>query len=302
MDYTGFVFGNIKVLKRADGDLEKCRKHLKERGTTSDPVYTCECLLCGKIFDRRIYTVKYGKHQNCGCKSLEYDLTDKRFDKVVAIRPLGLNNHKEMVWECKCDCGNITNKTSYQLRKGQYNQCKDCAKQQISIKSRKYMLSLNTKENNEIPENIAYKDYKKLYSIYTNVKTRCYNQNNENFNRYGIRGVVMCDEWLNDFQKFYDWAISNGFDKNLTLDRIDNNGNYEPSNCRWADRRTQSNNRRTNRIIEYNGETDTMANWSRKLNIPYYYIQYRINKGKQLFEVVYEFNNNTRHTRKKITS
>lgn len=92
-----------------------------------------------------------------------------------------------------------------------------------------------------------------------------------------LGGITICDEW-NDFAVFRDWAYSHGYDDELTIDRIDYNGNYEPDNCRWADAVTQANNTRSNHIIEYNGESHTMAEWSRIMNIPYHRLKDRINK------------------------
>lgn len=111
----------------------------------------------------------------------------------------------------------------------------------------------------------------------------------------------MCDEWKNSFIAFAQWALKNGYDEKLLLDRIDNNGNYEPNNCRFVTMRTQCNNRRTNLMLEYNGEKDTLANWARRLNMPYYYIQDRLYKGINMENIVNEFNNGTRRKRKKIT-
>lgn len=285
MDYSGQIFGNIKVLKRADGDLDRCRKSLKETGRTTDPKYTCECLLCGKIFDRNMYAVKKNKFKNCGCQSLQYDLTNKKFGKLTAIKPIGMNKHSEMNWECVCDCGNKYISTSYGLRKGYSTQCKQCSNKQLSRKKTKY---------------IVYS--KRLKECYVNMKTRCTNKKQDPFNRYVNRGIDLCEEWKNDYSKFQTWALNSGYNENLTLDRIDNNKGYSPDNCRWVTRKEQANNRRTSLFLNYQGTSDTLANWSRKLNIPYNYIQYRIYKGKDLEEVVNEFNDNPRHKRKNKSS
>ena len=143
---------------------------------------------------------------------------------------------------------------------------------------------------------------KRLYECYRNMKTRCTNKKQDGNNRYINRGISMCAEWQNDYSVFQTWALSNGYSEDLTLDRIDNNGNYEPSNCRWVNRKEQANNRRTNLCLTYNGETDTMANWCKKFNLPYYYVQYRANKGISLEDILNEFNNGARRTRKKIAS
>ena len=112
------------------------------------------------------------------------------------------------------------------------------------------------------------------------MKRRCFTKTNANYPRYGGRGITMCDDWKNDFVNFYNWAIENGYDENAkrgecTIDRIDVNGDYKPSNCRWIDFDSQQNNRRTNIFLEYNGERHTMKEWSKILNIPYYVIQSR---------------------------
>jgi hypothetical protein len=94
--------------------------------------------------------------------------------------------------------------------------------------------------------------HKRLYRVWKTMKKRCLNTSDERYDRYGGRGITVCDEWLHNFQAFYDWAMANGYDENApygqcTIDRIDNDGNYSPDNCRWVDMKAQGNNRSTNR-------------------------------------------------------
>ena len=96
------------------------------------------------------------------------------------------------------------------------------------------------------------------------MKTRCYNENNPKYKNYGGRGIEVCDEWL-DFKNFHEWAISHGFEKGLSLERIDNDKGYCPENCRWATMLEQAKNKRTNIMITYNGITDTLQGWTKRL-------------------------------------
>lgn len=118
----------------------------------------------------------------------------------------------------------------------------------------------------------------RLYRIWQAMKTRCYNQNFTHYKHYGGRGISICDEWLNDFQAFYDWSMSHGYSDDLTIDRIDNDGNYEPSNCRWATKEQQVNNCRHCHYITFNGETHSLSEWSKILNISRAVLNNRINK------------------------
>ena len=127
-------------------------------------------------------------------------------------------------------------------------------------------------------------DKKRLIIIRHSMYCRCYYPSTHGYKRYGGRGIKMCDEWKNNPQSFYDWAINNGYKKDLTLDRIDVNGDYEPSNCRWATKEEQDNNRRTNRKITYNGETKTLSQWCRKYNINIVTFSDRLKSGMSIKE------------------
>jgi len=107
----------------------------------------------------------------------------------------------------------------------------------------------------------------RIYSIYKGMKDRCRYKTNDNYERYGGRGIRVCEEWLADYMNFYNWAINNGYKEGLTLDRIDPNKNYEPDNCRWATYKEQANNTRRNNYITYNNKTHTLTEWSEILGI-----------------------------------
>ena len=121
--------------------------------------------------------------------------------------------------------------------------------------------------------------YTRLYNIWRSMNQRCYNEKSVNFGRYGARGITVCDEWKEDFQSFHEWAMANGYSEELTIDRIDVNGNYEPSNCRWSTYKEQANNKRNSRIIECNGVSHTLGEWSEITGIRLATIWERLRKG-----------------------
>ena len=105
----------------------------------------------------------------------------------------------------------------------------------------------------------------RIYNIYICMKERCYNPNTKSYKDYGDRGIEVCDEWLGEdgFKNFYEWSVANGYDNSLSIDRINVNGNYEPSNCKWSTSTEQNNNTRRNNNITLNCETHTISEWSR---------------------------------------
>lgn len=136
----------------------------------------------------------------------------------------------------------------------------------------------------------------RLKRIWSKMKSRCYSPKVYNYHRYGGRGITVCDEWKDNFQAFYDWAIANGYADDLTIDRIDNDGNYEPNNCRWATMKEQANNKSNNVRITYKGKTQDIKQWSEELGIAYTTLFIRIHNGwpveKAFFEPVKEVANN----------
>lgn len=129
--------------------------------------------------------------------------------------------------------------------------------------------------------------YYNLYNRYWGIKDRCYNQNAKIYERYGKVGIKMCDEWYCSYEKFKEWSLNNGYKKELSIDRIDSNGDYEPDNCRWVDSKVQNNNKRNNVLIDIDGVKKTIAQWSEVYGIEYKlaHTRYRNGKrGKELFK------------------
>lgn len=186
------------------------------------------------------------------------DLTGKKFGKLTVIEEA--SNIKGIIkWECICTCGNFTIVDGSNLRRGQSKSC-GC---------------LRTDENKRRIS--VYKQANpRLYAIWGGMKSRCYNPKCNTFNNYGKRGISVCDEW-NEFQPFMEWALSSGYNNELTIDRKDVNGNYEPANCRWATYKEQGNNQRTNRLATYSGETKTITQWAEIWGVSFYNALQKLN-------------------------
>lgn len=189
----------------------------------------------------------------------------KRFGKLTVIsKSEERAKNGTIKYICQCDCGNTSIIRGDHLRSGETLSCGCLIK--------KYGITKYTKEGQSTIN-------QRLYSIYDKMKQRCYNKNNNAFKYYGSRGIKIYQPWLDDFMIFYNWAVNNGYSDNLTIDRIDVNGNYEPNNCRWVTYEEQNNNTRRNVHITYNGKTQSVSQWSRDLNIPINRIYYRYHKG-----------------------
>lgn len=182
---------------------------------------------------------------------------------IKEVEPYYYNGHPYRQFLCQCDCGKTSITTLGRLRIGMTKSC--------GCKS-------GSRPNHKELTN------SRIYNIWRSMKQRCYDSNAISFPNYGGRGISVCDEWRNDFMAFYNWSIANGYADNLTIDRIDSKGNYEPSNCRWVTYKQQANNTSSNVLVTHNGESHTLAMWGEILGIQPQTLNYRINHAKWSIE------------------
>lgn len=194
------------------------------------------------------------------------DITGKKFGRLTALyRIHNLKSKGRTKWLCICECCNFTEVNITNLINGNTKSC-GC---------------LN-KEGNPTHHSC----YTRIYHTYNSMKQRCYDINHKSYLNYGGRGVAVCSEWKNNFQAFYDWSMNNGYDDTLTIDRIDNNKGYEPSNCRWVDRKQQARNRRSNKTYTINGVTKCLKDWCSYYNVNYKTAWGKIKRGIPIEKVL----------------
>lgn len=192
------------------------------------------------------------------------DITGKKFNHLLVFERLENAPGGVPVWKCLCDCGNYTTVRGKNLKNGSVKSC-GCLQ--------------------KIPKNITHNMSKtRMYHIWSMMRRRCNDPKNHAYINYGGRGITVCDEWNGSFEPFMDWALSHGYDDNLTIDRIDNDGNYCPDNCRWVKPEEQAQNRRRNWKIEHQGKTKNLKQWCDELNLDYKRTHNRLNQLGMTFE------------------
>lgn len=236
------------------------------------------------------------------------NLQGQRFGRLVVANFVRVNEKHRAIWECNCDCGNTTFSDTETLTRGLKRSC-GCLRDEY----------LHSRKTGRVTHG---KTKSRLYAVWSGMKQRCNYPGSDSYQRYGGRGIRICDEWNNDFSSFEKWAYDNGYDEfakrgECTIDRIDNDGNYEPSNCRWVSMKVQYHNRdvpkplteiaaehdltydavhqrmkkgmsleealkkpmRKNCYMTLDGETKTASEWSRIKGIPLTTLFYRVNHG-----------------------
>lgn len=260
-DLTGQRFGRLTVIRCVGvGNRKNGQKHCE---------WLCKCDCGNEVIVQTSY-LTMRETKSCGClqsDKAKHHYEGQRFGTLKVIKEDGRNEHGCVIWLCKCDCGKYFRTTSTYLRRGFSTSCGCMTAKKMSESSKTHGMGDS-----------------RLYGVWVNMKSRCYNKNNKRYCSYGGRDIKVCQEWRDSFEEFYKWAVLKGYDPNApygecTLDRIDVNGDYTPQNCRWITNKEQQNNRRNNRYLEYNGEIKTMMEWAEQVGIKYATLRYRLKRG-----------------------
>jgi len=195
--------------------------------------------------------------------SKKRDLVGQKFGRLVVLYDTGERKNGNVVWHCKCDCGNEVDRRSDHLTSGATKSC-GCYNRERAAEVHTTHGMARQRERHPV------------YLAWHDMLQRCENPNFTTYKDYGGRGIRVCEEW-HDAKIFIDWALANGWREGLTIDRINNNGNYEPSNCRWVTRKEQARNKRNNHLITFNEKTQPMAQWAEEVDIGSCTLRYRIN-------------------------
>lgn len=193
--------------------------------------------------------------------SKRLNLIGRKFGRLTVVGFSHINKQKNTVWNCVCECGNTTKVVGVELTCGHTRSCACLSMDRLLERSTKHGLA-------DTP----------IYKIWQGIKDRCTNPNNPKYKNYGGRGIKVCDKWLESFENFYT-DMKDRPSPRHTVDRIDVNGNYEPSNCRWATPKEQANNSRRNHTVTYKGASHTLAEWENIVNIKQSTIKQRLRRG-----------------------
>lgn len=202
------------------------------------------------------------------------DLTGKTFGELTVLeRGIAPGKKTNAWWTCRCSCGSVITVDGNKLRSGKTKSCGCKRGEHISASKQSHGDSRR-------------KNVSTLYKKWAAMKRRCLNPNEQNYSRYGGRGITVCKEWVESYETFRAWALTAGYQEGLSIDRIDPDGPYCPDNCRWISIADQASNTRKNIYATMNGETKTVKEWSRIFAVKYETLRYRLRKGMSLEEAV----------------
>lgn len=276
IDLTGQRFGKLVVIKKGEPHITSGGAHI----TT----WYCKCD-CGNYTTVQSQKLRNGHTTSCGCFIKENkghafeNLVGKKFNRLTVIKFIPQNERtvRGYNWLCQCECGKMIKANASKLKSGMQQSC-GCLKEEM-----KYNIG-------NVNKKYKYTN-KRLYGIYKAMLSRCYDTKGREYNNYGGRGITVCEEWLGEYgyDVFAEWALSTGYDINAkhgdcTIDRVDVNKGYSPDNCTWKTNKQQQNNKRTNHLITYNGETHNLKEWSEILSISYSKICYHVIRRKRTIQ------------------
>lgn len=251
-DFTGQRFGKLKVIKKVG--LTKSRRS----------VWLCQCD-CGNTIELNYRSFAHWGTKSCGCQRRYIDMTGQRIGKLKVIELAGVCENYA-IWRCKCDCGNEVEVRGSALRKSNPTESCGCINKEIQrARFKTHGLSRG-----------------RTYSSWHAMRERCLNQEHEAFYRYGGRGIGICDEWINDFEKFI--GDMGERPKGTSLDRIDNDKGYSKDNCRWVTRKQQCRNKRDNVLLTFNGKTQCVSAWADEIGLKACTLFRRIHDGRMSTE------------------
>lgn len=249
--YIGKKYNHLTIIGSVPREIKNGKK---ER-------FKVECLCdCGNKRIAKFEAVRNGNIKSCGrCKIIRDEKRAERYNVYIGkkynkltIIDITYSPKSEIIAHCECDCGNRHITKLHDVLFGKVKSC-GCYRTEKTIER-------STKHGDAS---------KRLYAIYIGMKKRCYVSNDDAYKYYGGRGIKICDEWLENYLNFKSWALDNGYTEELTIDRINVNGNYEPSNCRWATIEEQANNKTDSVYIDYNGKSQTLRQWCDEFNLDY---------------------------------
>jgi len=261
-DITGQRFGLLVVLRRAGNTID------------GKAMWTCRCD-CGNEKDIVGKNLRNGNTKSCGCQKYKEpeNLIGKRFGRLLVLERVD-EHARNILWKCQCDCGATKIVRGGNLKNGNVRSC-GCLASESSTRFVK----------------IHGKSQTRLFRVWSGIKNRCLCKTDKHYKDYGGRGIKVCDEWKDDFQAFYDWAMGNGYDETApkgvcTIDRIDNNKGYSPENCRFVGLKVQANNKRTNHLVDCGNAKITVAEATDIANLDYNTMLRRVERGWNIEDAI----------------